>query len=309
MSTLTGVEIFRSGTHTDSAGRTRSWSEADLDKLSEFNGIKDKAPLVIGHPKDNHPAFGWVSRIYRKGQSLWADFDQVSNDFVQMLKDGRYKERSISINKDGSLRHIGFLGAMPPAVKGLENINFSVADENTLTTITVDFSVGNERENNMTLEEALKQIEELKRKIAELEAGKDKTEFETKLKELADQVKAAEEGKAKAEKEHEDFKAQVEEENLDHRFKALSDSGRLTPSDANKFKEFAQALPDSELTMDFADSDGKTEKVSPREAYIRNFEALPENDKGLLGEFATQEKFDALNPHNDDLNADLSSKA
>ena len=45
--------------------------------------------------------------------------------FLHALKEGRYKKRSISLTPEGKLRHVGFLGAAKPAVKGLADIQFS----------------------------------------------------------------------------------------------------------------------------------------------------------------------------------------
>ena len=45
--------------------------------------------------------------------------------FFHALKEGRYKKRSISLTPEGKLRHIGFLGAAKPAVKGLADIQFT----------------------------------------------------------------------------------------------------------------------------------------------------------------------------------------
>ena len=41
------------------------------------------------------------------------------------LNKGFIKKRSISLDKDGKLRHVGFLGGAAPAVKGLADIQFS----------------------------------------------------------------------------------------------------------------------------------------------------------------------------------------
>jgi hypothetical protein len=46
-----------------------------------------------------------------------------------MVKQGMYKKRSIALYPDLTMRHIGFLGGMPPAVKGLADIKFGEEDE------------------------------------------------------------------------------------------------------------------------------------------------------------------------------------
>lgn len=55
---IIGVEIFRSGVHTDSLGREREWKLEELEHLiSNFNnGIPALSPLKLGHTSDDHNA-------------------------------------------------------------------------------------------------------------------------------------------------------------------------------------------------------------------------------------------------------------
>lgn len=65
-----------------------------------------------------------------------------------MVRAGRYKKLSASLYAPDSpanpspgawyLRHVGFLGAQPPAIKGLAPVNFAAGDEE--GTVTVEFS-------------------------------------------------------------------------------------------------------------------------------------------------------------------------
>lgn len=124
------IEVFRAGTHTDSKGVTRTYTEADLDDMAaKYDPIKHEAPVVVGHPKDNSPAFGWAEKLQRQGDKLVAKLKQVVPEFQKAVSLGLYKKRSISLYPDGTLRHIGFLGAEPPAVKALADIGFSEADQ------------------------------------------------------------------------------------------------------------------------------------------------------------------------------------
>jgi len=126
------IPIFKAGTHTDSQGRTETWDEARLDRVvSLYNPEHHEAPLVIGHPKDNAPAYGWAEKIKRVGETLFAKPRQVAAEFASMVNEGWFKKRSVSFYPDGSLRHIGFLGAVPPAVKGLPD--FAFADDGAVT--------------------------------------------------------------------------------------------------------------------------------------------------------------------------------
>jgi hypothetical protein len=130
------VEIFRAGSHTASNGVTLSYSGEELAQMSgSYSPSLHEAPVVVGHPKDNGPAFGWVKELRLQGDRLFAKLHQCNSDFVQLVKDKAYKKISASFYPPQSasnptpgkwsLRHVGFLGAMPPAVKGLAGVEFA----------------------------------------------------------------------------------------------------------------------------------------------------------------------------------------
>lgn len=120
------IEIFKGGRQTDSQGRDHDGDTIIESAVSSFNPSVHEPPLVIGHPIDNAPAFGWVeglkTAIVGGTKVLLAKFKQVTPELINLVKQGLYKKRSASFYPDGSLRHVGFLGAAPPAVKGLANI-------------------------------------------------------------------------------------------------------------------------------------------------------------------------------------------
>jgi len=121
------IEIFKTGTHTSGNGVTKTYTENDLDQIvKRYNEQKDhEAPLVLGHPATDSPAYGWAKELKRAGVKLLAFVDQVTDKIVESVNRGDYKKVSIAIYPDGLLRHIGLLGAMPPAVKGLAPVQFS----------------------------------------------------------------------------------------------------------------------------------------------------------------------------------------
>ena len=129
MATLNGswIEVFRAGDYGD-RGR---WTAQDLDRLvAAYDTRLQPAPVVVGHPKTDSPAYGWVARLRRAGQSLWAQLEKVDKGFESLLRDGRFRQRSVALYRHFApaggpyLRHIGFLGAQPPAVKGLAPVRF-----------------------------------------------------------------------------------------------------------------------------------------------------------------------------------------
>ena len=53
------IEVMRTGTWTDSSGRAHAFQECDLDRIAERYGERgNDAPIVIGHPKTDDPAYG-----------------------------------------------------------------------------------------------------------------------------------------------------------------------------------------------------------------------------------------------------------
>lgn len=136
----TTIQIFRAGTQTAMSGEAMSFSEADLAaSCAAYDPAVHEAPLVIGHPRHNSPAWGWVQSMAVAGQHLEATPHQLNPEFAELVRTGRFKKISASFYRPDSpnnpvpgvwyLRHVGFLGAQPPAVKGLRQAEFGEAGE------------------------------------------------------------------------------------------------------------------------------------------------------------------------------------
>ena len=53
------VEVMRTGTWQDSAGRSHTYTADDLDRIAQQYSVRENdAPVVIGHPKTDDPAYG-----------------------------------------------------------------------------------------------------------------------------------------------------------------------------------------------------------------------------------------------------------
>lgn len=132
-------QFFRAGQHRTAAGEALHFSEADLEQIHLAYSQGDRAPLVIGHPPDDGPAYGEVQEVFRKGATLYA-VARCSQALIDLVKSGAYKHVSAAFFRSPwGLRHIGFLGAMPPAVKGLPPLQFA---EHSASPGTVCFSGG-----------------------------------------------------------------------------------------------------------------------------------------------------------------------
>ncbi len=139
-SQIRGAEIFTTGIH-----RGKEYTTADLDAMVEnFNaycsGPKPlmHVPAVLGHEEDQAflersdlPAAGWVSHLYREGNSLYADFAEVAPQVANLVKAHRYRTVSSEIydsppegipGNGKLLRRVAFLGADQPQIKAISDI-------------------------------------------------------------------------------------------------------------------------------------------------------------------------------------------
>lgn len=123
------------------AGTTAQYTEEMLRAaVDAYDPTLHPAPIVVGHPHDNHPAFGWVGKLSLDDTGhVIAEPSDVNADFAELVKQKAYRTRSASWYlpdapnnpKPGSLylRHVGFLGAQPPAIKGLADVQFAEGEE------------------------------------------------------------------------------------------------------------------------------------------------------------------------------------
>ncbi len=173
--TLTGIEVFKDGTFKPMSGGGISFSKEDVRTVAiNYSPTVFEAPIVVGHPKSDHPAYGWVSSLKVEGGKLLADADQVELQFAEMVKAGRFKKVSITLfspRAQGNptpgkyyLKHVGFLGAAAPAVPGLKPVSLSADDNETITLAgDISFSQGDELD-------AMARISELEAQLANKEA-------------------------------------------------------------------------------------------------------------------------------------------
>lgn len=133
------IKLFRPGTFTSVEGKQLTFSEADMAAIAAaYDPVTDPAPLVVGHPKLEDPAWGWVSDLQVVDGVLAAVPEKVEPAFAEAVAAGRYRKVSAqfydpdhSANpRPGSwyLKHVGFLGGAAPAVKGLGTVAFAAAD-------------------------------------------------------------------------------------------------------------------------------------------------------------------------------------
>jgi len=263
------IPVFQGGSQTDSAGRVHDGT-ALIDKaVSTFNAARHEPPVVIGHPKENGPAFGWVEGLKKQGDLLLAKFKQVEPSFADMVKRGLFKKRSAAFYPDGSLRHIGFLGAMPPAIKGLPDVAFAEADA-----LTFEFS---DYQTVWAWESIARLFGKVRDYLIEKE-GMDK----------ADQVISAyqiQEITDAAAKE----KQEIQQDALEQTSQITNYNEKKEEKDMN-FKEFIQKLKDLVAGADAADSSSAGKTFSEAELEAAKKQAAEAEREKTATEFAERER-------------------
>jgi hypothetical protein len=137
---LPRFEIFAPGRHTAMNGDTLSFAAGDLSQTATaYDPALMQAPLCVGHPKHDLPAYGWVRSLSVDNGRLVAETEQVDAAFAAAIEAGRFKARSAAFFHPDApnnpvpgtwyLRHVAFLGAAVPAVAGLKPIAFSADDD------------------------------------------------------------------------------------------------------------------------------------------------------------------------------------
>jgi hypothetical protein len=137
MSKKRAIELFRTGEHTDSAGHSHKFT---ADHVAAIANSYDKsaapAPVVVGHPAMDAPAYGWVDGLAFNAASGKLDASLDLHDEMEQAITAKHFNRVSaaffapehpSNPKPGSfyLRHVGLLGAAAPAVTGLKPFGFA----------------------------------------------------------------------------------------------------------------------------------------------------------------------------------------
>lgn len=295
------IEIFRGGRQVDSAGVEHD-GDAIIDKaIASFSAEQHEPPAVVGHPEDNSPAYGWTEALKSVVQPngtkiLLAKFKDVMPEFEELVKAGRFKKRSAAFYPDGRLRHVGFLGAVPPAVKGLADIKFDegvpvsfefadyrasviarlfgrlrefLIEEKGVEAadrIVPDYEVDTLKEEAIRDEPAVSMYSERQQKEGTVPATATATTF-TEADIEAARKKAQEEGRAAAaaefaEKERTRQETAAKEAIAAFCKKPVAEGGPLPAWLDGGLKEFMKGLVASPVTIEFAEKGAQTKKSS-----------------------------------------------
>lgn len=261
MADLRDREIFAVGTWN---GIT--FSEDDLDDIvANFDKLAEKhnVPLKLGHNDeqkitDGQPALGWVTRVYREGKKLLADFTDVPRVIVDAIKKKLYRSVSVevlfNVDNDGNkfnhvLDAVAILGADHPAVNNLADLDtllaaraefigghrvaFTVSEGNVSDEGDIDMPISEKDFEKLqaSVTSLSEKIDEKDGIIDELRAKNDKLE-----KDAADREKAERAGKIAATREE---------------IKGLLDGavteGKITPAQREIYEEMFSLNDDAKI--------------------------------------------------------------
>jgi len=219
------LHIFRAGRHTSGNGITRTYSAAELAACAAaYDPARFAAPLVVGHPSDNSPAYGWVKRLESPPRELFAEVDAVDPLLQDAIRVGMYRKVSASLYLPESsanpvpgvlyLRHVGLLGGAAPAVKGLVPVTLAEVDGVADYTEAIDFCRNQSEQGVPSMSDQNTELAAFKAKLLALEAAN------ADLKASADAAAAALQ-QHKREAVHAEHAAFAE---------ALAKAGRLLPA-------------------------------------------------------------------------------
>lgn len=123
--------ILRAGSTTSDDGQAIVFSRRDLEATaSAYDPSKREAPLTLGKPVHDAPAYGWVRAltVTADGQ-LMMTVSHVQPEFAAMVNERRFATRAVVFYSPSHpnnpspgvwyLRHIAYMGAqqsMPPVV-------------------------------------------------------------------------------------------------------------------------------------------------------------------------------------------------
>jgi hypothetical protein len=188
----------------------------------------------------------------------------VQPEFADMVRKGLFKKRSAAFYPDGRLRHVGFLGAMPPAVKGLPDIGAFDEGES----VTFEFAEESaERKQKMSIEDKmndfLDKLGGLLKKDQPASGGA--PAFSEAELEEAKRLAAEEAAKAEREKMQAEFAEQQRKDRvaarkaeIDAWCSGMVKAGKMTPAMV-KFgvPEFLAAFSESDDVLEFGEEKTK----------------------------------------------------
>lgn len=135
-------ELAKVGKYTDRFGQLVDLTKEKLRACaSSYKPDMYQAPITVGHPESQkEPAWGRVAALKfdEATETLLFKPARLVAEFAEMVNKGMYTHVSAAFNSDNySLNHVAFLGAKPPAIKGMKEVmavEFASAPDHLVTT-------------------------------------------------------------------------------------------------------------------------------------------------------------------------------
>lgn len=147
-----------------------------------YDPVRYQAPVVIGHPDTDDPAWGWVIGASADERGLWLDLELLP-EMAELVRARHYQAVSVSLWRPDApgnpspgvwaIKHLGYLGAAAPAVKGLAPTRLDAAQA-AAPAVTITFTEAasaarSQKETRMSTTDQTVQLAEREKALAERE--------------------------------------------------------------------------------------------------------------------------------------------
>ena len=90
--TVHTITIDPQHAHSNALGEPMSFARSDaLDLVASYDFAADPAPIIIGTPKMDDPAFGWVSGLSIAAGKIVATIENLSSKLAEAIREGAFK--------------------------------------------------------------------------------------------------------------------------------------------------------------------------------------------------------------------------
>ena len=270
-------------------------TKSDLNEIvASYSEVNDKAPVVVGHPKDNSPAYGVINKMEVVGDKLMIHATNMKKKIVKAIKNKQLLAQSISLfprDHDANptkgklhVRHSGMLGGKRGAVHGLEPLpEFSDGEDTEF--INIDFSESQDKKNKSLFDRFMEwtKREEKNKSQEEIQSYSDNEET-TMTKEEQEKFDALKAKVDATEKENKKFKKQIvdfseEKAKIEKlaRTKSIEDfcekavkDGNILPADKDMHVQIMLSIPQDEIEF-------SEEKTSSLDLYQKQIQSKKVN--------------------------------
>jgi len=281
--------------------------------VAAYDPALHEAPLVLGHPQHDSPAYGWVSSLnYDESSHLvTAQPVRVQEALVEAVKAGSYRKVSASFYRPGVaenpapegyyLRHVGLLGGTPPVIKGLPALELAEAGDADIVTVEYADVRGGVLERLLrSLRDWMIETQSLEKadqilpqhELDYLVAEGDDTHYAEdtmtdtltaeQLQAKADELAAREAAQAQREQDWEAAETERRRAGIRDFAEGLAKDGKILPRDKDGVIAVLDSLP-ADTTVNYADESGVAHQA-PAADWLREFLArrAPEVQYGEL---------------------------